>query len=353
MKSRPPLKVAGTSPPRLDGAEKVTGAALYTGDMDLPGMGHAKILRSPAAHAKIARIDARRAESLPGVIAVLTRDDLAPLKFKFGAIHKDQSIVATDKARYAGDPVAAVLAVDEMTAEEALALIEVEYEDLPALTTIEEALADGAPLVHEQWFGQAELRGSSYGASDKFKGTNVCSQFGYSRGDTQKAFEKSAHVFEDVFRFPKVQHYSLEPHVMIAHFERDHLTVWSSCQDPFGLRDHLAAIFNLPLSRVRIIVPYVGGGYGGKLYVKAEPIAAALSWKARRPVKLVMSAGDSFKTVTRHPARVRIKSGVAQDGRLLARRLRRRRSARHAKGRLSRARTVSHSQRQGRRLLRL
>ncbi|HEY2987611.1 MAG TPA: xanthine dehydrogenase family protein molybdopterin-binding subunit, partial [Candidatus Binatia bacterium] len=310
---------AGTSARRLDGVEKVTGGALYTGDVTLPGMGFAKILRSPVPHARITRIDARKAESMPGVFAALTRDDLKPLNYKFGAIHKDQSIVATDKVRYAGDPVAAVLAVDELTAEEALNLIDVEYEDLPATTTIEEAIGAGAPLVHEQWFGKAELRGSSYGAPEKFKGTNICSHFGYARGDTGRAFQKSAHVFEDTFRFPKVQHYSLEPHVMVAHFEQDHLTVWSACQDPFGLRDHLAGIFDLPLSHVRVVVPYVGGGYGGKLYVKAEPIAAALSWKARRPVKLVMSASDSFKTVTRHPARVRIKSGVAADGRLLAR----------------------------------
>jgi CO/xanthine dehydrogenase Mo-binding subunit len=319
MKSRPTLKIAGTSPRRLDGVEKVTGAAVYTGDLELPGMGFAKILRSPTPHARIVKIDARKAETLPGVFAVLTRDDLSGLNSRYGAIYKDQSIVAADKVRYAGDPVAAVLAVDEMTAEQALGLIDVEYEDLPSMTDIEEAIAEGAPLVHEQWQGKAELRGSSYGAPDRFKGTNICSHFGYARGDVEKAFHKADHVFEDTFRFPKVQHYSMEPHVMIAHFEQDHLTVWSACQDPFGLRDHLAAIFSLPLSHVRIVVPYVGGGYGGKLYVKAEPIAAALSWKARRPVKLVMSASDSFKTVTRHPARVRIKSGVTADGRLLAR----------------------------------
>jgi CO/xanthine dehydrogenase Mo-binding subunit len=319
MKSKQAFHIVGTSVPRLDGVEKVTGSALYTGDVELPGMGFAKILRSTVPHAKLARIDAREAESMPGVITVLTRDDLAGLNSRYGAIYKDQSIVAADKVRYAGDPVAAVLAVDEMTAEQALGLIDVEYDDLPAMTDIEEAIAEGAPLVHEQWQGKAELRGSSYGAPDKFKGTNICSQFSYSRGDAGKAFQKSAHVFEDIFRFPKVQHCSLEPHVMVADFEQDHLTVWSSCQDPFGLRDHLAAIFGLPLSHVRIVVPYVGGGYGGKLYVKAEPIAAALSWKARRPVKLVMSVGDSFKTITRHPARVRIKSGVTADGRLLAR----------------------------------
>jgi CO/xanthine dehydrogenase Mo-binding subunit len=319
MKARQNLKIAGTSPRRLDGVEKVTGAAVYTGDLELPGMGFAKVLRSPAPHARIVKIDARKAETLPGVFAVLTRDDLSGLNSRYGAIYKDQSIVAADKVRYAGDPVAAVLAVDELTAEQALGLIDVEYEDLPSMTDIEEAIAVGAPLVHEQWQGKAELRGSSYGAPDRFKGTNICSHFGYARGDVEKAFHKADHVFEDTFRFPKVQHYSMEPHVMIAHFEQDHLTVWSACQDPFGLRDHLAAIFSLPLSHVRIVVPYVGGGYGGKLYVKAEPIAAALSWKARRPVKLVMSASDSFKTVTRHPARVRIKSGVTADGRLLAR----------------------------------
>ncbi len=319
MKARQNLKIAGTSVRRLDGVEKVTGTALYTGDVELAGMGYAKILRSAAPHAKIVKIDARKAESMPGVFAVLTRDDLAGLNSRYGAIYKDQSIVASDKVRYAGDPVAAVLAVDEMTAEQALNLIDVEYEDIPAMTTIEEAIAEGAPLVHDQWFGKAELRGSIYGAPEKFKGTNICSHFGYARGDVTKAFQKAAHVFEDTFRFPKIQHYSMEPHVMVAHFESDHLTVWSACQDPFGLRDHLAAIFSLSLSHVRIVVPYVGGGYGGKLYVKAEPIAAALSWKARRPVKLVMSASDSFKTVTRHPARVRIKSGVTKDGRLVAR----------------------------------
>ena len=126
-------------------------------------------------------------------------------------------------------------------------------------------------------------------------------------------------VFEDTFRFQKVQHYSLEAHINIAYYDGEKLTMWSSCQDPFTLRDHLSGIFHLPLSRVRVIVPYVGGGYGGKLYVKGEPIAAALSWKTRRPVKLSFSVNESFKTVTRHPARVMIKTGVKKDGSLVAR----------------------------------
>jgi len=319
MKKRQALTVAGTSAARVDGVEKVTGRAVYTGDLELPGMAFAKVLRSPLPHARLVKVDARRAEGLPGVLTVLTRDDIRSLNYRYGATYKDQSIVAVDKVRYVGDPVAAVLAVDEAAADEALGLIDVEYEELPPVTSIEEAIAPGAPLVHETESVKAELRGVRYGAPERFKGTNVCYYFGYGQGDVTTGFEKSDCVFEDVFRFPKVQHYSLEPHVSIAHFQGDRLTVWTSCQDPFNLRDHLAAMFKLPLSRVRVIVPYVGGGYGGKLYVKTEPIAAALSWKARRPVKLALSVEESFKTITRHPARVRIKTGVTRDGCLLAR----------------------------------
>ncbi|MCZ6623249.1 MAG: xanthine dehydrogenase family protein molybdopterin-binding subunit [Deltaproteobacteria bacterium] len=319
MKKTQALKIVGTDTPRLDGIEKVTGKAVYTGDIELPGMAFAKILRSPWTHARLVNIDASKAESFPGVLSVLTRNDLAGLNYHYGATYKDQSIVAVEKVRYEGDPVAAVLAVDEETAEEALTLIDVEYEELPAVTNIEEALAPGAPRVHEAQSVKAELRGSRYGAPERFKGTNVCYYFSYNRGDVAQGFNKSDYVFEDTFRFPKVQHYSLEAHVNVAYFEWDRLTVWSSCQDPFSLRDHLAGIFNLPLSRVRVIVPYVGGGYGGKLYIKAEPIAAALSRKARRPVKLALSVSESFKTITRHPARIRIKTGVTREGRLVAR----------------------------------
>ncbi|MCZ6622384.1 MAG: xanthine dehydrogenase family protein molybdopterin-binding subunit [Deltaproteobacteria bacterium] len=313
------LKIAGTGAQRVDGVEKVTGKAVYTGDIELPGMAYAKILRSPMSHARLVSVDARKAEGLSGVLAVLTLHNLSGLNSYYGATYKDQSIVAVEKVRYVGDPVAAVAAVDEAVAEEALELIDVEYEELPAVTSLDEAIVPGAPLVHETESVKAELRGSKYGAPARFKGTNICYYFGYSRGDVVQGFKKSDYVFEDTFRFSKVQHYSLETHVNIAHFNGDKLTVWSSCQDPFNLRDHLAGIFGLPLNRVRIIVLSVGGAYGGKLYVKAEPIAAALSWKARCPVKLALSVGESFKTITRHPARIRIKTGVTRQGRLTAR----------------------------------
>ncbi|HEY2918752.1 MAG TPA: xanthine dehydrogenase family protein molybdopterin-binding subunit, partial [Candidatus Binatia bacterium] len=279
----------------------------------------ARILRSPVAHAKLVKIDASKAKEVPGVLATLTRDDIQGFNYQYGATYKDQSIVAMDKVRYVGDPVAAVLADDPAIAEEALELIEVEYEELPKVTNIEEATAPSAPLVHDAGVARAELRGSLYSVPERFQGGNICYYLAFARQDVATGFAKADHVFEDTFRFQRVQHYSLEAHNNIAYYDGEKLTVWASCQDPFTLRDHLSGIFRLPLSRVRIIVPYVGGGYGGKLYVKAEPISAALSWLTRKPVKLQLSVNESFKTVTRHPARVTIKTGVAKDGSLIAR----------------------------------
>ena len=319
MKRESAYKIAGTDAYRVDGVEKVTGKAIYTSDMQLPGMAHARILRSPVAHARLTKVDPSKAKEMPGVIATLTRDDIQDFDYKYGATYKDQSIVAVDKVRYVGDPVAAVLADDPATAEAALELIEVEYEELPKVTNIEEATATGAIQVHEGGVGRAELRGSTYGAPDRFSGTNVCYYLTFGRDDVDAGFAKADHIFEDTFRFQKVQHYSLEAHNNVAYYDGEKLTVWASCQDPFTLRDHLSGIFRLPLSRVRVIVPYVGGGYGGKLYVKAEPISAALSWTTRRPVKLQLSINESFKTVTRHPSRVTVKTGVTKDGKLLAR----------------------------------
>ncbi|MBI3064616.1 MAG: molybdopterin-dependent oxidoreductase, partial [Deltaproteobacteria bacterium] len=274
MNQRKVYNVAGKNARRVDGIEKVTGKALYTGDLQLPGMAYAKILRSPLAHARLMKVDASRAKGMSGVIATLTRDDIKDLNYKYGATYKDQSIVAVDKVRYVGDPVGAVLAESPAIAEQALDLIEVEYDELPKVTNIEEATAPGAIQVHPGDIARAELRGSVYDAPERFSGTNICYYLGFSRGDVAKGFAEADHVFEDTFRFQKVQHCSLEAHVNIAHYDGDKLTVWASCQDPFTLRDHLAGIFRLPLSRVRVIVPWVGGAYGGKLYVKAEPIAA-------------------------------------------------------------------------------
>jgi CO/xanthine dehydrogenase Mo-binding subunit len=318
MKESHAYNVVGRPEARLDGVEKVTGKALYTVDVQLPGMAHGKILRSPYAHARIKRVDGRQAESLPGVYAVITGDDQRGLGM-FGAAYKDQTIVAIDKVRYVGDPVAAVAAVNEATAEEALSLITVEYEELKAVTSIEEALAQGAPLVHDSSSSGGEMMGQRYEAPKEFAGSNLCYRFSYGKGNVEEGFKKADHIFEDTFRFPRVQHFSMEPHVTVAHVDGSHITLWAGTQEPFTLREHLSEIFRLPLNKIRIIVPYLGGAYGGKLAVKTEPLAVALSWKAERPVRLAHSIEESFKTVTRHPARVRIKTGVTKDGKLVAR----------------------------------
>ena len=318
MKKAQTYNVIGKAELRNDGAEKVTGKALYTVDVDLPGMAHGKVLRSPYAHARLARVDGSQAERLPGVLAVITREDQKSLRM-FGAAYKDQTIVAVDKVRYAGDPVAAVAAVDEATAARALELIEVDYEDMPAVTSIDEALAENAPLVHEAPARGGELMGQRYEAPKEFSGSNLCYRFSYANGDVEAGFKKADHVFENTFTFPRVQHFCMEPHATVAHHEGDRITLWAGTQEPFTLREHLADIFRLPQSKIRIIVPYVGGGYGGKLAVKTEPLAVVLSWKAKRPVRLAHTIEESFKTVTRHPARVRIKTGVNKDGKLVAR----------------------------------
>jgi len=318
MKAAQAYQSVGRAERRSDGEDKVTGKALYTVDVNLPGMAHGKILRSPYAHARLVKVDASRAEKLPGVFAVITRDDQARLAM-FGAAYKDQTIVAVDKVRYAGDPVAAVAAVDDATAEAALELIDVEYEELPAVTDLDAALASDAPLVHESAASGGELMGQRYEAPKEFAGTNLCYRFSYAKGNVDEGFATSDHVFENTFTFPRVQHFSMEPHATVAQHEGDRLTMWAGTQEPFTLREHLADIFHLPLNRIRVIVPYVGGGYGGKLAVKTEPLAAALSWKAKRPVRLAHTIEESFKTVTRHPARVTIKTGVTKDGKLVAR----------------------------------
>jgi len=318
MKKSQAYNVVGRPEIRLDGTDKVTGKAVYTVDVELSGLTHGKILRSPYAHARIKRVDGRKAEALPGVYAVITRDDQRGLGM-FGAAYKDQTIVAIDKVRYVGDPVAAVAAVDEATAEEALNLIDVEYDELPAVTSIEEALAPDAPLVHDSSFSGGEMMGQHYEAPKEFAGSNLCYRFSYAKGNVEEGFKKADHIFEDTFRFPRVQHFSMEPHATVAHVDGNHITLWAGTQEPFTLREHLSEIFHLPLNKIRIIVPYLGGAYGGKLAVKTEPLAVALSWKARRPVRLAHSIEESFKTVTRHPARVQIKTGVTKDGKLVAR----------------------------------
>ena len=307
---------------RLDYQTKVTGRAQYLADMSVPGMLHGKILRSPYPHARITRIDATKAAKASGVMAVLTRDDILHdegIEPFYGPVFKDQTIVATEKARHVGDPVAAVAALTIDAAEAAVKLIEVDYEELPAVLNVADALKSGAILVHDS----VKLPASGFADLAELKpidGTNLCTHFKLNRGDIDKGFADADQVFEDTFTLPATQHSFLETHACIASVEPGgRITVWATTQNPFVVRTQLANIFKVPVSKVRVIVPYLGGGYGGKVYPKVEPITAALSQKAGRPVRLVLSREEVFYTITKHAAVIRMKTGVKNDGTLIAR----------------------------------
>ena len=308
------LRVVGTSAPRVDAIEKVTGRARYAGDIVLPGMLHGKILRSPHPHAKIRAVDPRGAEDVPGVIAVLTRDDLKDLDPYYGPVVHDRPLLALDTARYAGEPVAAVAAEDEATAERAASLVRVEYEELPSALGTAAALAAGAPRLHEGPYRGGDERLAVKPALEK----NICHHERVVRGDVERGFAEADLVVEDTFTFPMVYHAALEPHTVLARWDGAGLTVWASAQHPFLVRAELARIFRLPLARVRLIIPYLGGGFGSKSYTKIEPLVAALARKAGRPVRVAQSVGESMHTTRRHSVTCRIKTAVTRDGTLLA-----------------------------------
>jgi CO/xanthine dehydrogenase Mo-binding subunit len=291
------FKYVGHNVKRVDGFEKVTGAAKYVGDIAVPGMLYGKILRSNYPHARIRSIDTSRAEALPGVVAVLTAADIADLS----PIYNGRPVIAMNKVRYVGEPVAAVAAEDLAAAEEALALIHVDYEELPTVTNIEAAIKPGAPLVHED------------------KGSNIGTHEKVNRGNADEGFAQSDIIAEDNFTFPMVYHYAMEPHSAIAQYNDSEIIVWSSAQHPFQVRGDIAKVFKVPAANVRLIINYLGGGYGSKSYTKFEPLVVALARKAKRPVRVCNSVGESMVTVRRHGARVRIKTGVKTDGTIMAR----------------------------------
>ncbi len=312
------MRAVGSNTFRVDGNSKVSGVAQYTADIELPGMLHAKALRSPHPHAKLITIDVSRAEALPGVIAVVTRDDLEGLNPYFGAVVEDQPVLAMDRVRCVGDIVAAVAAEEREIAEEAVELIEVVYEPLPAVFDAEKAAQAGAPIVHEERFEtQAAIFREQLNLN---AGGNVCSVFQAADGDVDVGFAESDEIFENTYRMPPVQHGHIEPHVATAVWESpNRLLVHTPCQNAVGLQEQLARIFALPESGVRIVVPHVGGGYGGKTHARLEPVTALLARKAGRPVQWLLTREEVFLTGRRYGGIVRMKTGFKRDGRLVAR----------------------------------
>jgi CO/xanthine dehydrogenase Mo-binding subunit len=317
MMTEAPLRVVGTSPPRLDATEKVTGRTRYVSDVVISGMVHAKVWRSPLPHARIERLETQAAGAAPGVLAVLTAADLKDCDPFYGPAFKDQPVLAMDRVRYAGEPVAAVIAETERQAAAVLGLLEVTLTELPAALSLDAALAPEAPLVHDHLRAAGHFRDLS--RLRPASGTNVCHHFTYTKGDIGQGFAEADAVFEDTFRLPAIYHYAMEPHTAIARYDAHGLTVWAATQHPFPVRKELAEIFRLPLAAVQVVVPPVGGAYGSKCYTKIEPLAAACSRKVQRPVRLALSVTEACQTITRHGAICQIKTGVRRDGTIVAR----------------------------------
>lgn len=308
------LRAVGRSIERKDGLAKVTGRAQYLEDLVVPGVVHAALVRSPFAHARIVRVESSAAARLPGVIAVLAIDDLGELgRQRFGTYTKDQPVLATEKVRYEGEPVAAVVAIDPATARRASRLVEIDYEELTPVVDPESALAAGAALVHEV----APPVGRQ-GRWPAVAGTNICAQVRIEQGDLETGFREADVVIERTYTFPRVFHYTMEPHGAIASVRPGEITVWTNTGHPYQLRQELADLFGLDLARIRVIVPYVGGSFGGKSFPKLEPLAAALASKLERPVKILNGVEGSMRTNRRHGARCTVKLGARRDGTLVA-----------------------------------
>lgn len=296
------MRVVGHSIPRVDGFEKVTGRARYTPDLIVPGMLHGAVLRSPLPHAQIRQIDTARALAVSGVVAVLTGADVSDLDPFIGHVIRDHPLIALDRVRYVGEPVAAVAALDDLTAREAAALIDVDYDELPAALDVESARSPASPNLH-----------------DHPTEHNICFHHRIERGDPDAAFAQAAQVFEHRFTFPSTYQYAMEPHGVIAAVDGRTITIWTSAQHPFLVRAEVAEIFHKALDDVRVIVPYVGGGFGSKSYTKIEPLVIALARKAGRPVRVAQTVTESCLTSRRHAASISLRTAVDAEGHLVGR----------------------------------
>ena len=315
-------KVIGTRPIRHDGVDKVTGRALYGADFTMVGLLHGKVLRSPHAHACIKSIDTSKAEAHAGVKAVVTADDMpetdggsivlgeggaTDIKFL------QDNVLASDKALYKGHAVAAVAATSPHIAEEATGLIEIDYEILPPVMDVRKAMANDAPLLHE------DLKTTSLGKTSAGS-SNVAKHLQFQQGDIEKGFAEADEVVEKEFKTATVHQGYIEPHNATALYKSDgHLTVWCSTQGSFEVRDQLENILQMPVSDIKVVPMEIGGGFGGKIPVYLEPVAALLSMKTSRPVKILMDRADVFEgTGPTAGSYITVKMGVNKDGQITA-----------------------------------
>src|SRR6185436_12473782 len=282
------------------------------------GMLYGKIFRSTVAHGRIKRIDTEAARALAGVHSVVTAEEVKKILPDpyYGPAFHDQPVLAVGKVRYVGEPVAVVLASDPHVAEEAVHLITAEYEELPAVYDEVEAVTSKA-IVHEVLRPAGTFPDLKH-LKDR-KNTNVALDFHLRRGDATAAMKKAAHVFEHRFTTQQVMHTPLEPLVSVAESTESSLTIHTASQSPSFVRIEIARLLGWPENKVRVRVPFLGGGFGAKLYIKLEALVSVLSLLTKRPVKVSLTMEEQFFTITKHASTFRIKSGVSKDGRILAR----------------------------------
>ena len=308
----------GHSVAKTEGLGLLSGRARYTDDFPVAGMLHGRILRSPHAHARIKSIDASKALAITGVHCVLTHKDVPRVPFSTAGQNCPEpspydTVMLDDKVRFVGDRVAAVAAETPVIAEKAVALIEVEYEVLPSVLAPEQAMEQGAPVIHDE--------SDSSGIEDAER--NLAARIDVEVGDVEKGFSDAARVFEHEYRLQYVQGTPTEAHISMTYLdEKDRLVVVTSTQVPFHARRIVAHVNGLPVSRVRVVKPRIGGAFGAKQEVVLEDICAAMTLRTRRPVKLKLARDEElYASRTRHPQVIRLKTGVADDGRIVARQM--------------------------------
>jgi len=325
MKTTRDVKGVGLSIPRPDGPEKVLGRVQYVADLPRRGLLHAKLLRSPHAHARIVKIDTSKAKALPGVRAVLTAADIPELKKK--APTRAHAVLAIDRVVFAGQPVAAVAADEPAIAEEALDLIEVQYEVLPVSVDPLLSMQPGAPAVADAGTEADTREALAHSAvavaksdAPPPKAVNVSQQSKFQKGDVAKGFAESDLVLENTYRVPMVHQGYLEPHAVLAEWDSTgQLTLWASTQGSFNTRSEVADVLEIPENRIRVVPVECGGGFGGKIRALCEPITAVLSRVTGRPVRYVMTRREELQAGMPAPqVIIRLKTGVKRDGTLMA-----------------------------------
>ena len=311
------FQVIGRPTPRIDAPAKVTGAAVFTGDLAIPGLLHAAVVGSPAPHGRLVGVDPSEALAVDGVVRVVTARDLRERlpTIRFGPNVRDCPLLAEDVVRYEGEPVAVVLAASRAVARRAARLVRVDVDDLPRVVDLEAAMAPGAPVLHEAG-SLAGVRPEGWEPE-----RNVVAQYHDERGDVEAGMAAADRVFQHEYHVPTVQHVALENQVTIAVPGPGSMTLYASNQYPFLMATLVGDLLGLPDSAVRVSVPAVGGAFGGREYASILPLAAAVAWVVGRPVRLEYSQEESARAVVRHAASMRFTTGVTNDGRIVARRV--------------------------------